>query len=57
MRSNPIGNRSHTFFVSAMAAAVHRPGGFNAMTDDAAAAVFTLGRERVDGALEAVKIM
>lgn len=44
-------------FLRAMRAAIERAPGFDAVTDDAAAAVAAFRRECVDGALEAIEVV
>ena len=43
--------------LGAMSAAIHLAAGFMAMTDDATAAMSAFRSQRVNGALEAVKVM
>ena len=57
MRSNPIVNSTHTFFVCAMTTAVDSATRFHAVAYNPAAAMFTLGSERVDRAFEAIEVV
>ena len=50
-------NRCHAFLMRAMGATKEVTARFYAMTDDFTAAMVTFWSQRVDGALEAIKIM
>jgi hypothetical protein len=54
--SGAIVHRSNSLFVGAVSAAVKAAAGLDTMPDDLAPAMFTLGGQRLHGALEAVKV-
>src|SRR2546421_10605520 len=54
---SPIMNRGDSFFVRAMGATIEILAGLDPMSDDFAPAMLAFGSQRVDCALEAVKIM
>jgi hypothetical protein len=47
----------HAFFVSAVRAAIKIPAGFDAMTDNCATTMVTLGRQGVDRAFKAIEVV
>jgi len=52
-----IMDRSDSFLVGAMSAAIETAARFDAVADDFAPTMLAFGRQRVYGALEAVKVM
>jgi len=53
--SYTVDGSAHAFFMGAMRAAEERTAGFDAVADDLAAAMITFGRDRVNGAFEAIE--
>ena len=57
LESSPVPNACHALMLGAMGATVHHPAGFHPVPHDSATAMSAFRCERVNGALEGIKIM